>query len=98
MWIQRHHPLIARRPSLPSVLEYISYRATAHPLLALARVPCRPRCRPKSCQRQQRRGGPDGIGVGLEECRASFEASLRDAPQDAAFFLLQSISYPNAEE
>jgi hypothetical protein len=93
---QRQHPLIDRRPSLLSVPEYISYRATAHPLHALARVPWRPRCRRKSCQRQQRRGGPDGIARGLEECGASFEAPFRDASQDAAFFLLPSILYPNA--
>ena len=36
--------------------------------------------------------------VGLEECRASFEASLREAPQDEAFFLMPSTIYPHAEE
>jgi len=30
---------------------------------------------------------------GLEECRASFEASLREAPQDEEFFIMPSIIY-----
>ena len=34
----------------------------------------------------------------LEECRTSFEASLREAPQDEAFFLMSSTAYPHAEE
>jgi pentatricopeptide repeat protein len=36
--------------------------------------------------------------VGLEECLASFEASLREAPQDEEFFLMPSTMYPHAEE
>jgi hypothetical protein len=31
--------------------------------------------------------------VGLDECRASFEASLGEAPQDEAFFLMLSATY-----
>jgi hypothetical protein len=36
-----------------------------------------------------------GLGknsTGLEECRASFEASLREAPQDEVFFLMPSAT------
>jgi hypothetical protein len=36
--------------------------------------------------------------VGLEEYGASFEASLREAPQVEAFFLIPSTTYPLAEE
>src|SRR5215472_13269433 len=35
---------------------------------------------------------------GLEECRASFEASLREAPQDEPFSSISSTIYPHAEE
>jgi hypothetical protein len=35
--------------------------------------------------------------VGLEKCRASFEASLREAPQDEAFFFMPSTTNPHAE-
>jgi hypothetical protein len=33
-----------------------------------------------------------------KKCRASFEASLREAPQDGATFLMPSTTYPQAEE
>jgi hypothetical protein len=35
--------------------------------------------------------------VGLKECRASFEDSLREAPQDEAFFFMASTTYPHTE-
>ena len=34
----------------------------------------------------------------LDECRASFEASLPEAPEDEAFFSMSSTTYPHAEE
>jgi hypothetical protein len=43
-------------------------------------------------QRKQRSAG------WLEERCASFEASLREAPQDEEFFLMPSTTYPHAEE
>ena len=36
--------------------------------------------------------------VALEECRTSFGAWLREAPQDEAFLLMPSTAYPYAEE
>ena len=33
-----------------------------------------------------------GISLGLEECRASFEASLREAPQDEVFILMSATT------
>jgi hypothetical protein len=46
-------------------------------------------------------GSPERLGKkasGLKECGASFEVSLREAPQHEEFFLMPSTKYPDAKE